>query len=146
MRQLYKFVQQLISKENKIQKECIMNKNEIKAKLSVLEIEIKAQKKIARNNNVGWDKQAVAQSKALRAKWEVRGLLIAYAYLNGKPFTAPEKNAFNENDSNQQSAVIKAKAALGMTEVRSYPSMTIHLPLPDANFDKWLTNTSGPDV
>lgn len=126
-----------------------MNKQEIKEQLNALEIEIKMQKKIARNHNPDprlYYLQGTAQSKALKAKSEVRGLLIAYAYLNGKPFTAPEKNAFNEADSNQQSAVIKAKAALGMTEVRSYPSMTIHLPLPDANFDKWLNNTSVPGV
>ncbi len=145
MRQL-KYLQQLISQEDKIQKECIMNKTEIKAKLSVLEIEIKAQKKIARNHSLGMGVQASAQSKALRAKWEVRGLLIAYAYLNGKPFSAPEKNTYNEYDGDQQSAMIKAKAALGMTEVRVYPSMTVHKPLPDEQFDKWLTNTSGPGV
>ena len=123
-----------------------MNKQEIKEQLKTLAIEIQAYKKIARNHSLGMVKQAVAQSNALRARSEVRGLLIAYAYLNGKPFTAPEKNPFNENDSDQQSAVIKAKAALGMTEVRVYPSMTVHKPPPDEQFDKWLTNTSGPGV
>ena len=140
MRQLYK---QLISQEDKIQKECIMNKQEIKEQLKTLAIEIKAQKKIARNHENGWYKQGSAQSAIHKVGFEARGLLIAYAYLNGKPFTAPEKNPFNENDSDQQSAVIKAKAALGMTEVRVYPSITVHKPLPDEQFDKWLKNTSG---
>jgi hypothetical protein len=138
MRQLYK---QLISQEDKIKKECIMNKQEIKEQLKSLAIEIKEQKKIARRHNTAWLKQAIAQHNAHVAKSEVRGLLIAYAYLRGKPFSAPEKNLFNENDSDQQSAMVKAKAALGMTEVRVYPSMTVHKPLPDEQFDKWLMST-----
>lgn len=123
-----------------------MNKQEIKAQIKALTIEIQAQKKIARNHDSGWYKQALAQSAIHKAGQEARGILIAYAYLNGKPFTAPEKNAFDEKNSDQQSAMIKAKAALGMTEVRVYPNMTVHKPLPDEQFDKWLTNTSGPGV
>lgn len=120
-----------------------MNKQEIKERLKTLAIEIKEQKKIARNHESGWYKQALAQSAIHKAGLEVRGLLIAYAYLNGKPFTAPEKNSYNENDSDQYSALIKAKAALGMTEVLVYPSMTVHKPLPNQDFDRWLMNTSG---
>lgn len=123
-----------------------MNKYEIKEQLKTLTIEIQAYKKIARNHASGIDAQANAQSKALKARLEVRGLLIAYAYLNGKNFNAPEKNGYNANDDDQYSAMVKAKAALGMTEVRVYPSMTVHKPLPDEQFDKWLTNTSGPGV
>lgn len=123
-----------------------MNKNEIKEQLKTLAVEIKDSKWQARKHVEYYGPQAEAQSALVKEKSQVRGLLIAYAYLNGKPFTAPEKNAFNEHDSDQQSAVIKAKAVLGMTEVRSYPSMTIHLPLPDEQFDKWLKNTSGPGV
>jgi len=120
-----------------------MNKEQIKDLLKTIAIDIKAQKKIARNHESGWYEQSVAQSKIHNAAIEARGLLIAYAYMNGKPFTAPEKNAFNPYDSEQYAAVIKAKAALGMTEVRVYPSMTVHKPLPDEQFDKWLKNTSG---
>jgi hypothetical protein len=143
---LCKFIKRLISKEEQIQKECIMNKQEIKTELKSLEVTIKTLKSVRKNKANRTDDRNASQHQADRLGEKVRGLLIAYAYLNGKPFTAPEKNAFNETDSNQQSAVIKAKAALGMTEVRSYPSMTIHLPLPDERFDKWLSNTSGPGV
>jgi hypothetical protein len=139
MRQL-KLLQQL-SHENKIQKECIMNKQEIKENLKTLAIEIKDAKWQARKHVDYYGPQAEAQSYLNVTKSKVRGLLIAYAYLNGKPFTTPEKNVFNETDSNQQSAVINAKIALGMSEVRSYPSIAIHKPLPDERFDKWLTNT-----
>jgi len=141
MRQLYRYLLRLISQEDKIQKKCIMNKQEIKEQLKALAIEIKEQKKIARNHESGWYKQALAQSAIHKAGLEARGLLIAYAYLNGKPFTAPEKNPYNEDD--HYSAMVKAKAALGMTEPRVYPSMTVHKPLPDEQFDKWLKNTSG---
>ena len=120
-----------------------MNKQEIKEQLKALAIEIKDGKWQARKHVDHYGPQAEAQSWLSKNRPEVRGLLIAYAYLNGKPFSAPEKNPFNENDSDQQSAVIKAKAALGMTEVRVYPSMTVHKPLPNEHFDKWLTNTSG---
>ena len=123
-----------------------MNKQEIKAKLKTLAIEIQEYKKIARNHSLGMGAQAQAQSNALKARWEVRGLLIAYAYLNYKPFTSPEKKPYNEYDGDQQSAMIKAKAALGMTEARVYAHYTVHKPLPNAEFDKWLTNTSGPGV
>lgn len=143
MRQLHK---QLISHEDKIQKECIMNKQEIKEQIKALSIEIQALKKIARNHESGWQKQASAQSAIHKAGSEARGLLIAYAYLNGKPFSAPEKNAYSEYDGDQQSAMIKAKAILGLTEVRVYRGITVHKPLPDEQFDKWLTNTSDPDV
>jgi hypothetical protein len=141
MRQLCKFIKRLLSQEEKIQKECIMNKEQIKEQLKTLEIEIKEQKKIARRHNAAWLKQAIAQHNAHVAKSEVRGLLIAYAYLRGKPFSSPEKNPFNENDSDQQSAMVKAKAVLGLTEVRVYPSITVHKPLPHAEFDAWLKNT-----
>lgn len=120
-----------------------MNKEQIKDLLKTLAIDIKAQKKIARNHESGWYEQSVAQAKIHNASIEARGLLIAYAYRNGKPFTAPEKNPYNPYDAYQHSAVIKAKAALGMTEVRVYPSMTVHKPLPNEHFDKWLKNTSG---
>jgi hypothetical protein len=118
-----------------------MNKQEIKEQLKTLAIEIKEQKKISRNHESGWYKQALAQSAIHKAGLEVRGLLIAYAYLNGKPFTAPEKNHYNDHD--HYSVMVKAKAALGMTEPLVYPSMVIHKPLPDEQFDKWLKNTSG---
>lgn len=120
-----------------------MNKQEIKEQLKTLAIDIKDSKRQARKHVDYYGPQAEAQSALVKESSQVRGLLIAYAYLNGKPFTAPEKNAFNEHDSDQQSAVIKAKAALGLTEVRVYPSMTVHKPLPDEQFDKWLKNTSG---
>ena len=123
-----------------------MNKQEIKEQIKALAIEIKEQKKIARNHENGWYKQANAQSAIHKAGQEARGLLIAYAYLNGKPFNAPEKNAYIKGDSVQYAAMVKAKAALGMTEPRVYPSMIVHKPLPDEKFDKWLTYTSDPDV
>lgn len=123
-----------------------MNKQEIKEQLKALAIEIKDAKWQARKHVDHYGPQEEAQSWLSKNRPEARGLLIAYTYLNGKPFSTPEKNPFNENDSEQQSAVIKAKAALGMTEVRVYPSMTVHKPLPDEQFDKWLTNTSGPGV
>jgi hypothetical protein len=120
-----------------------MNKQEIKEQLKALAIEIKDGKSQARKHVDYYGPQAEAQSWLSKNRPEARGLLIAYAYLNGKPFSAPEKNPFNENDSDQRWAVTKAKAALGMTEVRVYPSMTVHKPLPNEDFDKWLKNTSG---
>ena len=123
-----------------------MNKQEIKTELKTLEATIKKLKGERKNKANTIPHRNSSQHQADRFGEQARGLLIAYAYLNGEPFTAPEKNPFNENDSDQQSAVIKAKAALGMTEVRVYPSMTVHKPLPDEQFDKWLTNTSGPGV
>ncbi len=120
-----------------------MEKHEIKEQLKTLASEIKDAKWQARRHVDHYGPQAEAQSYLVKAKEEVRGLLIAYAYLNGKPFTAPEKNPYNQNDSEQYSAMIQAKKVLGMTEARVYPSITVHNPLPNENFDKWLMNTSG---
>lgn len=121
-----------------------MNKQEIKAKLKTLAIDIKDSKRQARTHVDYYGPQAEAQAALVKERLEVRGLLIAYAYLNGKPFTAPEKNPYNEDD--HYSAMVKAKEVLGMTEPRVYPSMIIHKPLPNEHFDKWLKNTSDPDV
>ncbi len=146
MRQLSKFIKQLISKEERIQKECIMEKHEIKEQLKTLAIEIKDAKWQARRHTDYYGPQAEAQSYLWKAKRENRGLLMAYAYLNGKPFSAPEKNPYDEKNHDQYMAMVEAKKVLGLTEPRVYPSMTIHKPLPNEQFDKWLTNTSGPGV
>ncbi len=141
MRQLGKFIKRLISKEDKIQKECIMNKQEIKAQLKTLATEIKDGKWQARRHVDHYGPQAEAQSYLIKAKREARGLLIAYAYLNGKPFSAPEKNPYNENNHDQYMAMVEAKKVLGMTDPHVYPRMTIYKPLPNEQFDKWITNT-----
>jgi hypothetical protein len=118
-----------------------MTKEEIKAQLKSLAIEIQAHKKIARNHDSGSYKQSISQSKMRKAASEARGLLIAYAYLNGKPFSAPEKNLYDAKNHDQYMAMVEAKKVLGMTEARVYPSMTVHKPLPNKEFDEWLTNT-----
>lgn len=118
-----------------------MEKHEIKEQLKTLATEIKDAKWQARRHVDYYGPQAEAQSYLAKAKEEVRGLLIAYAYLNGKPFSAPEKNPYNQNDSGQYAAIIEAKKVLGMTESKVYPSMTVHRPLPNERFDQWITNT-----
>jgi hypothetical protein len=141
MRRLCKFIKQLLSQEDKIQKECIMNKEQIKESIKTISAYIKGYKAIARKHVDEFGPQANAQGAIVKAKYEVRGLLIAYAYLNGKPFSAPEQKQFDPSNSSQYIAIVKAKAALGMTEPRVYPSMTVHKPLPHTEFDAWLKNT-----
>ncbi len=118
-----------------------MTKEEIKAQLKTLATEIKDAKWQARRHVDHYGPQAEAQSYLVKAKEEARGLLIAYAYIRYKPFSGPEKNPYDQNDSEQYGAVIHAKKVLGMTEARVYPSMTVHKPLPNKEFDEWLTNT-----
>ena len=118
-----------------------MTKHEIKEQLKTLAVSIKADKLIARRHTEEYGPQEYAQSRLTTAKTQVHGLLIAYAYLNGKPFSAPEKNPYNQNDSGQYAAIIEAKKVLGMTESKVYPSMTVHRPLPNERFDQRITNT-----
>lgn len=123
-----------------------MTKEQIKEELKTLAIDVKTQKNIARNHSLGSYAQSSAQSKLTTLKQRVRGLLIAYAYIRYKPFSGPEKNAYNEADNEQRWAMVEAKKVLDMTESKAYPSMTVHKPLANKEFDEWITNTVASTV